>query len=153
MVSHLLTYSHTPMARCLSPLCVGANPQGCRHGLCLYSPGTNTKQATRTMHLNMCLIMYLNMCLMIYVSEDAPLGPMVTLTHCTVSICPCDQDASSIPRFATSLQVMVLNELRMLCVWVGCQIGLISGGNWEGEEACRSDALFLTTRSSSTLLT
>jgi 1,3-beta-glucan synthase len=24
-------------------------------------------------------------------------------------------------------QIMVLNELRMLCTWVGCQIGLLSG--------------------------
>lgn len=27
----------------------------------------------------------------------------------------------------STAQVMVLNELRMLCVWMGCQIGLLSG--------------------------
>lgn len=27
----------------------------------------------------------------------------------------------------TTAQIMVLSELRVLCVWLGCQIGLLSG--------------------------
>lgn len=27
----------------------------------------------------------------------------------------------------STAQIMVLNELRVLCVWLGCQIGLLSG--------------------------
>lgn len=27
----------------------------------------------------------------------------------------------------TTAQIMVLNELRVLCVWLGCQVGLLSG--------------------------